>query len=132
MKWSVVFQPATRLPPTWRQVASPLWLASDDERTPAWAWVQWFRRNPFANLFGCVIGLACYHRHYVNTMDGQNFPARGWGFAWTVSDDCWLPRPWIAWRGAHHEAGAGWKSHGGFGINWRRSNSTNAGQGYHR
>ena len=78
-----------------------------------------------ANLFAVGIGVACWKRTVHGNMDGQNFPASGWGchLVFTVES---LPRPWIAWRGAHHEFGAGWKTHGGFGINWRRANATNA------
>ncbi len=81
-------------------------------------------------------------------MGGENWPERGWGFAWVIADGHWLPRPWICYRGvfiklktlrvfgwpvllypviADMEIGAGWKSHGGFGINWRPANTPNAG-----
>jgi hypothetical protein len=132
MRWTATFQSDVLPAPTWRERINPLWWLSDQERNPAWPWLKWFLRNPCANLFGTIIGVSHHKRWYVSTMDGSNFPLQGWGMAWVIADACLIPRPWIAWRGRNHEFGAGWKSHGGFGINWRRANSTNATPEYHR
>lgn len=130
MKWTSTFQGDVLPAPTWRQALSPWWWIQDQEME--WRWIDAFRRQPFANFFSVIIGVGDHKRWFISTMDGSNFPVRGWGFAWVLADSCLIPRPWVAWRGAHHDFGAGWKSHGGFGINWRRANAANAGQEYHR
>lgn len=125
MIWSTTVFAECLPRPRWQQLLNPVWLLSDQERNPRWSWWAWFKRNPCANLFAVGIGVACFRRTVRGTMDGQNFPAAGWGCHIVFTDEA-TPRPWIAWRGKHHEFGAGWKTHGGFGINWRRANSTNA------
>ncbi len=126
MKWTATFQAEVLPPPRGLQWVNPLWWASDQERNVSWTWWQWFKRNFFANLFSVVIGLCHYKRWWISTMGGENFPPRGWGFGWVIADSHLVPRPWVCWRGKNHEAGIGWKSHGGFGINFRRANATNA------
>jgi hypothetical protein len=146
MQWSATFQGDVVPAPTWRQALSPWWWVQDQEM--AWGWADTVRRQPFANLFAVILGVAHRKRLWINTMDGGNFPLHGWGFAWLLADSALIPRPWIAYTGllpglrlwyvipvptlAQRECGAGWKSHGGFGVNWRRAQATNAGSEYHR
>lgn len=124
MSWTAIRQPDCLPAPTWRQALNPVWLASDVERYPAVPWFTWFRQNWFANAKNVIVGVAHRPRWWISTMGGENFPVKGWGMAWCIADGC-LPRPWIAYRGPHHEFGIGWKSHGGFGVNYRRERSTN-------
>ena len=105
---------------------NPVWLASDQERNHNWSWWQWFVRNPFANFTAVIIGVAHRKRWWVSTMAGENFPLRGFGMGWVIADGCWLPRPWVCYRGTVLELGIGWKSHGGFGVNRRTANAPNA------
>ena len=127
MRWTATFQPDTLPAAKWWQAINPYWLASDQERNMAWPWWAWFKRNMFANFTAVIIGVAHRPRVWVSTMGGENFPARGIGFGWVIADGCWLPRPWICYRGTALELGIGWKSHGGFGINRRTANTPNAG-----
>lgn len=124
MTWSATRQPDCLPAATWLEAVNPLWLASDVERDPAVPWLAWFKQNWFANAKNVIFGVAHRPRWWISNMGGANFPDGGWGWAWCVADG-FIPLPWLAWRGAHHEFGAGWKSHGGFGVNWRRANSTN-------
>lgn len=126
MLWTATFQPDTLSPPKGWQWVNPFWWASDQERNPAWSWSQWFKRNMFANFTAVIIGVAHRKRWWLNTMHGENFPVRGFGFGWVIADGCWLPRPWLCYRGTALELGIGWKSHGGFGINRRPANTPNA------
>jgi hypothetical protein len=125
--WTDSFQPDVLPPPKWYQIINPIWLASDQERNPNWSWWQTFKRNWFANFKDTVIGVAHHKRYFVNTMNGENFPPKGFGFGWVIADGCWLPRPWICYRGSRWEFGFGWKSHGGFGAPFRPANTPNAG-----
>ncbi len=148
MKWSSDFKPEVLQAPKGLQWINLVWLASDQERNPNWSWLETFKRNWFANFKSVVIGVAAYPRQWVSTMDGQNWPVRGFGFAYVHADGHLLPRPWICRRGlavkfkllrvcgfpvlvypvlAQMEIGAGWKSHGGFGINYRSAGTPNAG-----
>jgi len=143
MNWTATFQADTLPLPSGWQWIDPRWWASDQERNPAWPWRLWFWRNFTANLFAVGIGLCHRKRWWISTMGGENFPPSGWGMGWVVADGHPLPRPWVCRRGrapsmkvlwrflpvpclSDIEFGAGWKSHGGFGINIRRANATNA------
>lgn len=125
MHWTAVFQADVLPPPRGLQWVNPIWWFSDQENATLTWWAS-ARRNFAANLFSVVVGVASSKRWWISTMGGENFPDRGWGFAWVVADGRLAPRPWLCWRGASHEFGAGWKSHGGFGVNWRRARSGNA------
>ncbi len=127
MRWTAIFQPDTLLPPRGWQWINPVWMASDQERNPAWSWFATFHRNWFANFKSVVLGVADRPRWWFSTMEGENWPVRGWGFGWVIADGHWLPRPWICYRGKRLEIGIGWKSHGGFGAPIRPANTPNAG-----
>jgi hypothetical protein len=147
--WSCVYEPDCLPKPKFWQFFYPVWWASDDERNMNWSWMQWFKRNFFANFNAKVIGVTCYPRWWISTMDGQNFPETGWGFAICQAKWC-LPRYYVCRRGlapdpkimhvkvgklsipflgfvmTDMEIAVGWKSHGGFGIDYRHAHAPNA------
>ena len=122
------YRTPNRKPATFLQRINPLWWASDTEQDMTWPWWRWFIRNPFANFFAVVVGVAhCYRTVYYTKSPWSYAEDGGCNICITLVNGSWFPRPFISFRGKKWERSIGWKTSGCFALgDWRRANSPNA------
>ena len=115
----------SRLPPTFAQRINPLWWALDVMKPANASTVGWFIRNPFANLFNVILGLAhCYREVNWKNGDGWTFATKGWnyGYSRAIPGVMWLP--FVSYRGRYVELAIGWMTSGTLTLgHMRRANA---------
>lgn len=143
MLWTAHPRTALRLPATSSQRTDLAWLVGDTQANRRWSWWRWLLRNPAANAFAVVFGVAHRYRIVVTTTSPWTYvPGGGWNFAWTLADGCPVPLPLVSYRGrwplgwlhrfwsripAEIETAVGWKTSGGLTpLTFRRAYSPNA------
>jgi hypothetical protein len=102
-----------RLPPTLAQRFNPLWWAIDTMKPANASTIGWFIRNPGANFFNVILGLAHQAREVQwKRGEGWTFAAQGWNYGYSRAFGGFMWLPFVSYRGRYVECALGWMTSG--------------------